>query len=62
MEAMDHPYFYPVVKEQGRINTLSGGSPTTAGTSNAGVAAAPSLTPGTKFAQYKLQNSPHFFS
>ena len=28
MEAMEHPYFYPIVKEQGRINTLSGGSPT----------------------------------
>ena len=43
MEAMEHPYFYPIVKEQGRINTLSGGSPTGmpgAGTSNSAAAAA----------------------
>ena len=44
MEAMDHPYFYPIVKEQGRINTLSGGSPTTSnvmgGGGNGGAAAA----------------------
>jgi casein kinase II subunit alpha len=60
MEAMDHPYFYPIVKEQGRINTLSGGSPTAAGPmaggsgagsvtgSGAGVAVpnSPILTPG----------------
>lgn len=31
MEAMEHPYFYPIVKEQGRINSLSGGSPTASG-------------------------------
>ena len=43
MEAMEHPYFYPIVKEQGRINTLSGGSPTGmagAGTANSAAAAA----------------------
>lgn len=28
-EAMDHPYFYPIVKEQGRMSSLSGhNSPT----------------------------------
>merc|ERR1719362_1850042 len=43
MEAMEHPYFYPIVKEQGRINTLSGGSPTGipgGGTANSAAAAA----------------------
>lgn len=31
-EAMDHPYFYPIVKEQSRMNSLSGqNSPTPAG-------------------------------
>ena len=30
MEAMEHTYFYPIVKDQGRMNTLSGGSPTAA--------------------------------
>jgi len=30
MEAMEHTYFYPIVKDQGRMNTLSG-SPTASG-------------------------------
>ena len=28
MEAMEHAYFYPVVKEHGRLSNLSSGSPT----------------------------------
>ena len=27
MEAMEHPYFYPIVKDHGRMNTMSN-SPT----------------------------------
>uniref|UniRef100_A0A8W8JWU2 non-specific serine/threonine protein kinase n=1 Tax=Magallana gigas TaxID=29159 RepID=A0A8W8JWU2_MAGGI len=27
-EAMDHAYFYPIVKEQGRMSSMSGQSPT----------------------------------
>ncbi len=36
MEAMEHPYFYPIVKDQGRMNALSGGSPTAAGVPGSG--------------------------
>ena len=28
MEAMEHAYFYPVVKDHGRISNISSGSPT----------------------------------
>ena len=28
MEAMEHAYFYPVVKEHGRMSNISSGSPT----------------------------------
>ena len=36
MEAMEHPYFYPIVKDQGRMNAISS-SPTPAGLAGAGV-------------------------
>ncbi|KAL3860690.1 hypothetical protein ACJMK2_010781 [Sinanodonta woodiana] len=55
-EAMDHPYFYPIVKEQGRLTTMSGHSsptplPGTAGqigpnvNSSVPVSSSPVLTP-----------------
>ena len=34
---MEHPYFYPIVKDQGRMNAISG-SPTPAGLTGTGVA------------------------
>jgi len=45
-EAMDHPYFYPVVKEQSRLSSVSGhNSPTlTANNSTSGMA--PTAVPG----------------
>eukprot|EP00095_Tigriopus_kingsejongensis_P007074 maker-scaffold912_size81766-snap-gene-0.15 protein:Tk07074 transcript:maker-scaffold912_size81766-snap-gene-0.15-mRNA-1 annotation:"hypothetical protein DAPPUDRAFT_223674" len=47
MEAMEHTYFFPIVKDQGRINAL-GGSPTggMSGTSNAIANNSPILSPG----------------
>lgn len=54
MEAMEHTYFFPIVKDQGRMNTLSGGSPTASGmaggganaASGSGVPNSPILSPG----------------
>ncbi len=47
MEAMEHPYFYPIVKDQGRMNPISGGSPTTSGIpGSSNVNNSPILSPG----------------
>lgn len=48
VEAMDHPYFFPIVKEQGRLNAMSvspttansnGNNATTGNSNNAGTSA-----------------------
>ena len=36
MEAMEHPYFYPIVKDQGRMNAGISSSPTPPGLTGAG--------------------------
>lgn len=48
-EAMDHPYFYPIVKDQGRLTSMSGhSSPTPIGNSGqlAGSTLAPNVVAG----------------
>ena len=52
MEAMEHAYFYPVVKDHGRMSNISSGSPTGAGGAGGGsmsgaggVPASPILSP-----------------
>ena len=48
MEAMEHAYFYPVVKDHGRMSNISSGSPTGAGAGgnmSGGVPASPILSP-----------------
>ena len=50
MEAMEHAYFYPVVKDHGRMSNISSGSPTGAGgggggSMSGGVPASPILSP-----------------
>merc|ERR1711976_952956 len=48
MEAMEHPYFYPIVKDHGRMNTMSGNSPTPMNGQGQGqgVPNSPVLSPG----------------
>lgn len=46
MEAMEHAYFHPVVRDHGRHSNISSGSPTGAGGSLSGaVPASPILSP-----------------
>ena len=46
MEAMEHPYFYPIAKEQ-RMNPLSGSpTPVVLGVGSSGVPNSPILSPG----------------
>ncbi len=51
MEAMDHPYFYPIVKDQGRMNAISN-SPTPAGMG------APNVGPNASGGPGGVTNSP----
>ena len=48
MEAMDHPYFYPIVKDLSRMSQMSGGSPTPGlgVAAGSGVPNSPILSPG----------------
>ena len=49
MEAMEHAYFFPVVKDHGRMSNISSGSPTGAGggagNMSGGVPASPIMSP-----------------
>ena len=48
MEAMEHAYFHPVVRDHGRHSNISSGSPTGAGAGGSlsgGVPASPILSP-----------------
>jgi len=49
MEAMEHPYFFPIVKDQGRLNAMGSGSPTAAlagGSGTGGAAGAAAAAAG----------------
>ena len=47
MEAMEHPYFYPIVKDHGRMNTMSNSPPPMNGQGQGGqVTNSPVLSPG----------------
>ena len=45
MEAMEHAYFFPVVKDHGRMSNISSGSPTGGGAMSGGGPASPILSP-----------------
>jgi len=46
MEAMEHPYFYPIAKDQ-RINPMSGSPTAGLGVGGSGVPNSPIISPGT---------------
>ena len=46
MEAMEHPYFYPIVKDHGRMNTMSNSPPPMNGQGAGQVTNSPVLSPG----------------
>lgn len=56
-EAMDHPYFYPIVKEQSRLSSISGhNSPTLSGNTSSGLA--PTSVPGAPNSPVLTSNTP----